>query len=388
MSSEDGFVDYYEVLGISADAGRETIEEAVKEQRKTWRKRQGLHDEQQRRLAETRMSQLTEAERVLLNEDKREEYDERRAKHAARPQPAPNTDSGSGSDWLARAEEFLAVGDAMSAAYAAREATSERGDEHRAWAVRGRANMMQGDYQSAMFEMREALRLKTDEPDYYFDLGLLQEEVEDWGDAIASYQRAAQLDPDNPMGQVAVASVYLRTDRTREGLELLEETYRAHPEHEETQHYLAIALHDRCIELMEPLPVEGTRAVTSEEAAREIQRMAQRAKKLDVQDADLRSNLNDLVKDANKALESKFDQTLVWAPARQMGCLGIFAVGMAWFIAGGLFSSMFSAASEFLGVLAFIGYIILTIYLLHRPVHKINKRAARIQREEAMSGAR
>jgi predicted Zn-dependent protease len=389
MSSSDTFVDYYAMLGVDPSADADTIQEEIKKQRKTWRKRQGLADDQARRAAEEHISHLTEAEKILLNSAKRQEYDERRKQEASRARPAPSPGSESTTDWLARAEEYLEMGDPMSASYAAREATSERGDEHRAWAVRGRASMLQGDDQAAMFEFREALRLRPDEPEYHFDLGTIQEEFEDFNGALESYRKVAELAPDNLIGNIGVASVLVRIDQPKEAIEILDNVLEQDPNNEQAQFYLAIALHDRCFEIMERKR-DGNFVNTSEEQARRVLQNLERAQGLKVDDPEIRDEIRSKVATVRDDFEVRVDRSWwrraradPWSPAGFTRMLVLVSgLIVAVFVGSALGAAGSGLLKLILSVVFFAGWVwFFFVWMQRRPQYEINRRVLERERK-------
>src|SRR5690606_33956071 len=76
--------DYYALLGVERTAPASELEKEIRKQLRTWSKRSNHPDLSRRQEAERRVQQLSEARKILLDEQKRAEYD--RALAAA---PAP-----------------------------------------------------------------------------------------------------------------------------------------------------------------------------------------------------------------------------------------------------------------------------------------------------------
>lgn len=75
MSNE---IDYYELLQVSQDASDEQLREAVRTRRREWQHRVNAPSAEKRILAEARMRQIDQAERLLLNPTERSAYDRSR----------------------------------------------------------------------------------------------------------------------------------------------------------------------------------------------------------------------------------------------------------------------------------------------------------------------
>ena len=102
-------INYYELLEISKDASRDNIEAAIRKMRRTWNNRANNPNADIRAEAEQRIRAIAEAERILLDDSARREYDARLAS-------APVTGSTSGpsgreaddsEDWISLAIEYV-----------------------------------------------------------------------------------------------------------------------------------------------------------------------------------------------------------------------------------------------------------------------------------------
>lgn len=294
-------VDFYEILEIAPTASAEQIRQAIKQQRRTWAKRQGHPDQQKRHEAELRIGQIAAAERTLLSDSKRRQYDQELADY--RP-PAPPVADVSG-DWVERAGDFLLRGDASSAAYAAREATQQDGGNAAAWAVRARASLMLGRQDHAVFELQEALRIQPNEPEYHFDLGTVYESEGQWSPAIRCYEAASKLAPQVTMYRLAIASAHLQNDRPAQAVPILEQAHADDPRSEIVQYYLAVGLHDLAVDSTVQMR-DGTFHIISEQAAHKVLGLARRALSLEFTDAELRQSLEEQIDYAEGQLKVKF----------------------------------------------------------------------------------
>lgn len=236
----DVFVNYYELLGLPPTADTDTIEKKIKGDVRAWRKRTESSNLATRQEAELRMQHLQAARETLLDPGRRAAYDKRLA---TAPPSAPRPTAPTGTrDWLSQAEEYLAMNDYHSAAYAAREATRVAGDSPRAWNVRGRANAGLGNLNDALYEVRQATALDPNNTQYHFDLGTVCEQLERWQDALAAYETAARLDPSDHVFRLAVAGVYVQNDLPEKALPIVEEVHRRLPDDELVNNVLAETL--------------------------------------------------------------------------------------------------------------------------------------------------
>jgi tetratricopeptide (TPR) repeat protein len=204
MASVTSLVNYYELLEISSQATPEQIKEAIKRQRRTWIKRQQAPSIERQREAEDRVRNIDAAETTLLDPASRATFDQRLAAYVPPAVPAQQP-SEEGTSWLIRAQEFLARGDAKSAAYAARQATDHQASHHEAWAVRGQADFLTGRVDDAIFEFTEAIRIKPNDDEYHFDLGSVYESKGDDQQAMRLYKEASSLAPQKPQSSPSPA---------------------------------------------------------------------------------------------------------------------------------------------------------------------------------------
>lgn len=299
----DIFVNYYEIIGLPPTTDAETIEQKIKEEIRTWRKRTGSPDLSKRQEAELRMQHLGAARETLLDPAKRTEYDRRASTQQAQA-PRPTAQAGS-RDWVALAEEYLAQNDYHSAAYAAREATQTEGNSARAWNLRGRANAGLSNLNDALYEVRQAAEIDGNNAQYHFDLGSVCEQMERWRDALIAYETSARLDPISLLYRVSVAGVYLQNDLPDKALPLLEELHRAHPKEEMVNFYLAGCLHD----LAEQVPrhrEENSYMITSPDEISRMEALVERANGLDHNDRGLQTSLNSITTYIETCKQSKF----------------------------------------------------------------------------------
>ena len=289
-STADLFVNYYEILNVSQSADSATLEQKIKEELRTWRKRQASPDLSKRQEAELRVQHLSTARQVLLDATKRAAFDRTLAAQPTSSDTGRRPEAGR-RDWLALTQEYLAQNDYHSAAYAAREATQQDGDSALAWNLRARANGGLGHLDDATYEARQAAELEPTNPQYQFDLGGLFEQRQQWDDALSSYQTAARLDPATFLYPLSVAGVYLQNDAPKRALPLIEEIYRDHPGETIVNYYLASCL----VELAEGVP--GVRQgnkywITSAEEIRQMRALLERAMRLPYHDTELKQTLD------------------------------------------------------------------------------------------------
>lgn len=299
----DVFVNFYEMLSVAPTADAKAIEERIKEETRTWRKRTGSPDLSKRQEAELRMQHLSAARDTLLDAEKRSAYDRRLATQRTE---APRHSAPTGDrNWVGLAEEYLAQNDYHSAAYAAREATQVEGNSPRAWNLRGRANAGLGNHNDALYEVRQAAEIEPNNAQYQFDMGSVCEQMERWKDALTAYETASRLEPSAILYRVSVAGVYLQNDLPEKAQPMLEELYRAHPADEMVNFYLAGCLHDLAEHVPHQRDDEGY-TITSPAEIEKMEALVQRANGLGHNDRDVTANLASITAYIEQCKKTKF----------------------------------------------------------------------------------
>ncbi|MDV8002999.1 DnaJ domain-containing protein [Rhodococcus sp. IEGM 1408] len=199
-------VDYYALLEIPRNADGELITTAYKGKYREWRKATNSPDLSRRQEAETWMARLREANEILNDSARRQQYD--RELNTQGVEQATAAPRGEGTiDWVEEARGALSRGDYHSAAYAAREATHTIGNSAQSWMLRARASSGLGQDRDALYEARQATQIAANDPEAHFQLGMVQEKLRDFGDALTTYQTCMRLDPSAPQYLVAVANI-------------------------------------------------------------------------------------------------------------------------------------------------------------------------------------
>lgn len=375
-------IDYYAVLAVARKADTETIEAAVKKSMREWRKRTEAADLSVRQEAEVKVKQIQEARTILLDNAKRARYDQDLAggvKETATP--AAPTDSGNEQTWLQRAEDYLALGDYHSAAYAAREATHVEGQNAKTWWIRSRANAGLSLWQDALYEAKQATAIEDNNGEYHFNLGLIHEQMNVFGDAITEYRRAGTCDPSNPMYELAVGGVYALNGKPEQALPVIEAVYRKHPEDPTANYYLGSVL----IDLAEQVPASKTHdgyVVKSQEEIDQMRALAQRARGLHIVEPETRVAADHILRYLD-LMEKKsfrppwglFAGSLVGGPMAVVGCCAVsFFLAPFILVIAGFANLGQSTGAGFLMIL--VGLVLGFVWwkLLYVPKWKQNKR--------------
>ena len=238
--------DYYEIVGVDRTATREEIDQKIREQLRLWQRRTANADLSRRQAAERRVEQLGQARTVLLDQEKRRQYDRQlTALHASDPVPAkpavrepapggtgtaldPTTTTGT---WLAQAQGYLAMSDHQSAAYAARAALRVTPNPPpEVWAVLARANTGLGRLDDALFEARQAVALAPGDLEAQLTLGMVYERRQEWNEAYQLYRNARRAHPHADELEVGMARALAGLGRPAIAMSELEQRYAQAPD--------------------------------------------------------------------------------------------------------------------------------------------------------------
>ncbi len=189
--------DFYELLSVSRSATPEEIRAAITAQRRIWVRRQSSPDLERRAEAEQRVRDVDAAERTLLNDGRRREYDQQFQPSQQPPAPTelqPQPEKGPSRDW--------------------------------------------SDWIGSMDELRHLQRGES-----YLDEGK-------WDLAIAEFEFVLERDPSEPDAAHGLAAVALASGRIEEVFGPLEDAIAANPDDDEAKYKLATALYDSAMVLV------------------------------------------------------------------------------------------------------------------------------------------
>jgi len=164
---------YYSLLGIESDVSEESIREAIKKERRRWNQRSSHPKQEIRTEAEQRVRQIAEAENILLDTTKREQYDKKLSNSSERESSHMPLPSGE-KDWVEITKYYYKENNNLnSAAYAAREAIQQQPGNPEAWYWKSLVSADMKNYTDADFELSEAIRIDPVNPYYQYELGSL-----------------------------------------------------------------------------------------------------------------------------------------------------------------------------------------------------------------------
>lgn len=211
---------YYEILGVSRNAGEKEIKEAYHRLARTFHPDKATSPEERERI-EQKFSLISQAYNTLKDREKRAEYDKtldlQQQKGTAGQ--APQGGRVAGSDSSGVMPGVAVAGLEKSRAQIARRAY-----------LRGIQALQSGDYSRAAEFFEVAIKNKPDEASYYAKLALtLLRAQRSFSRAIEAALKAIELDPYNVDYRLLLAELYEQTGAKSMALKTYEEIIRWDP---------------------------------------------------------------------------------------------------------------------------------------------------------------
>lgn len=260
-------LNYYEICNLSPSASQEEIKKTIYQLMRLWSHRTNAPQMERRQEAERMVRLLEEAEEILLDEEKRKEYDKQLRRSIGII--ATNTEETSYSssfhestptdqvtatkekveelspetieEMIQQAQELLSSGSVNDALFLAEKLSKEVSDRAEVWSLVGHCRFKLGNYHEAIAPFVKASDLEPENPEYVYDLGEVFEKLGNQARALEQFKRASSLKPDDIHYRFKVGMLMVDLDQVQNGLPLLEQCYRVAPENPVYQIELAKA---------------------------------------------------------------------------------------------------------------------------------------------------
>ena len=240
-------VNYYELLEIQKNVDKAAIEQAIKKTRRVWNNRANNPDPAIRAEAEMHVKEIAEAEKILLDAGKRQEYD-------VQLNQAPKNDVvdqtlADDSDWE---EEFFQAYNRDMNDYAAQIAqrvvcANERNG--RAWFLYGEALRRGGNLAQGIDALKRA-SLLSDDASIYRQLGFAYLDADQYGEAYKAFKSASQLDPCDYEYHTLAANCLRIGGMITEAIAEAKIAYSMNSNDEQTKFEYFVALHEDAMKAM------------------------------------------------------------------------------------------------------------------------------------------
>lgn len=240
-------VNYYELLEIPQNADKAAIEQAIKKTRRVWNNRANNPDVAIRAEAEMHVKEIAEAEKILLDAGKRQEYDVQLSQ-APKNDVVDQTPSDD-SDWE---EEFFQAYNRDMNDYAAQIAqrvvhANERNG--RAWFLYGEALRRGGNLAQGIDALKRA-SLLSDDASIYRQLGFAYLDADQCGEAYKAFKSASQLNPSDFEYHTLMANCLRIGGMITEAIAEAKIAYSMNPNDENTKFEYFVALHEDAMKAM------------------------------------------------------------------------------------------------------------------------------------------
>lgn len=240
-------VNYYELLEIPHNADKAAIEQAIRKTRRVWNNRANNPDAAIRAEAEMHVKEIAEAEKILLDESKRQEYDVQLSQAPQSDVVDQNTNDN--LDWE---EEFFRAYNRGMNDYAAQIAQREvRAHERngRAWFLYGEALRRGGNLEQAIDALMKA-SLLSDDAGIYRQLGFAYADINQYGEAYKAFMSASEIDPSDSEYHQLAANCLRTMGMIAEAIAEAKVAYSMNPDDEQSKFEYFAALHEDAMRAM------------------------------------------------------------------------------------------------------------------------------------------
>lgn len=325
-------VNYYKILDINKDAQEDEIKEALKEKKRLWTQRQNAPKPEQQQQASTNLRLVPEIEEILLDKQKRKEYDGK-LQNTPKDESHVDTSKIEAENLVKEGWKLFYNNEIADALMVATKATELQGDNPDAWALLGCTRAEWGEIDDAIYEYKRAIKLRPNDATFYYELGGIYENEKQWQNAMDQYSKATQIDPQKTVYRASMGSVYVKVDMYQEGIGLLEQCVKEESDNESYKYLLAVAYNDSAIDTWKVDPYGGRHIVTKEIAERSLINF-EKAQSIGVEDSDLQKTIQNNINIANWALSKHWDwgtnvgSTLMWGAVTVFLVFGFLAAGI------------------------------------------------------------
>ncbi len=332
---------YYRTLNISQTASEEEIKTAIHNQLRVYRNTLNHRKLEKRQHAEKMVKSLDEAEKTLLDGNKRVEYDRQLEAASTQEREIDEQDLAQKENLVELGWELIRKKKYEDAVFVSTKVTAQDGNNPEAWVLSATAKYHCRNYEDSIYEYKRAISLLPNEPSIYFDLGCAYELGGRLEEALQQYERAATIDPSVTQYRAGVGSVLIEIGEYEKGLEILSKCVEEEPDNPTYQWFMAIAYADSAylgwsyVGEGHPMLDQGYYATTYEHITT-AQAYLDKATNLKFDDDTLMGKLQQVRQDIDSMLERKF--TGSWPSPIIAIIIGFFLLNTPALIIGVLFA--------------------------------------------------
>ena len=241
-------VNYYELLEITQNADKTTIEQAIRKIRRVWNNRANNPDAAIRAEAEMHVKEIADAEKILLDANKRQDYD----LHLSQ---APKSDvvDQSTPDNLDWEEEFFKAYNRDMNDYAVQIAHREiRSNERngRAWFLYGEALRRGENLAESIDALKRASLLIDNDDGIYRQLGFAYADCNQFAEAYKAFKIASQINPNEYEYHSLAANCLRNIEMIKEAVEEAAIAYSMNSNDEQVKFEYFVALYEDALKAM------------------------------------------------------------------------------------------------------------------------------------------
>jgi tetratricopeptide (TPR) repeat protein len=355
-------VNYYSILKVSQSASVDDVKNAINRELRLWSNRTNAPQIERRQEAERMVKLLEEAESILLNENKRSEYNKKLATAPSEERKIDDQDIAGKEDLVKEGWRLLINDNVADALFVATKATEVDGKNPDAWALLAQAKFRWGDIEDAIYEYKRAINLKPNDAEFYFDLGSVYESAERWDEALQQYQRASQIDPKETMYKASIGILFVKNDMFKEGIDILENCVEEKPDNTTYQWFLAIAYAESTYQNWTYVRDENAFFATQKSHVEEAENYIKKAESLNFDDSELTAHIRSVKDNIQTNYNRKFHGNKL-----VLGAAGLFGIL-------GLFMAADQGAEGLVMAAAFIGMAVLYYFSCLVPQYILNRR--------------
>lgn len=235
-------VNYYEVLELSRSATCKELEEELKKVQRKWVNRTNAPDLRRRQEAENKVKLIEEAQKILIDQVKRNQYDAELANEIKDVKPQPNIDLNTNVDvdyLIEHAERNLHNHQYAEAIIYGRKATELAINNADAWRVLGSAYKGWNDPNLAVDCFKKALNIQPNSAYLCFLLADLYYTHDALSDAELYVQRGLSIEPNHKGLKWMTADILSAKGDYNKSIDVLMELLSIEPNNEQLKSDIA-----------------------------------------------------------------------------------------------------------------------------------------------------
>lgn len=244
-------INYFEELGIDINLTGEELKGELKRNQRKWIGRTNAPDLNRRQDAEKKVALISEAEEILLDEEKRKEYIEKlNNSHQNNAKIDPfnaerKVNSTNVEELIQEAYDLVAKDRAADAIVLARQATAIEVNNGRAWHVLGYANAVWNNPKEAEDAYLRAIKIDPRNAGYYYDLSNLYLDHNNLNLSFEYAKKAEKLAPEDPYIKHTIANIHEVRYEYDEAIKIYKDLYEKFPDNDSLKELIASNYYDK-----------------------------------------------------------------------------------------------------------------------------------------------